>query len=126
MVSRFGIHPGDDALVGETVIPGIVHVDDQVFVDLDADDSGRADNFAGNGDVIGGWFEIIRGVIVAKDHCCRICQNGGLQNFTRMNGAEDKATHRDTMFSPIISFLALSRSTTNCSRSGCPLVKIRF
>jgi hypothetical protein len=42
MLADFGIHPGDDALVGETVIAVIFHADDQVFVDLNADDFGRA------------------------------------------------------------------------------------
>jgi len=55
-------------------------------MDLDADDSGRADYFAGNGDVIRGWFEIVGGMVVAKDDCCRICQDFGFQHFTRMDG----------------------------------------
>ena len=66
----FGIHPGDDALVGETVIAVIVHVDDQVFVDLDADDFSRPDDFPGDGDVIRGRFEIVGRMVVAQNHCC--------------------------------------------------------
>jgi hypothetical protein len=41
----FGIHPGDDALVGEAVIAVILHADDQVFVNLDADNFSRPDDF---------------------------------------------------------------------------------
>jgi hypothetical protein len=52
MSADLGIHPGDDALVCETVIPVIVHVDDQVFVDLNTYNFGRADDFLGDGDII--------------------------------------------------------------------------
>ena len=55
----FGIHPVDDALVGETVIAGIVHVDDEMLVDLDANNFRRPNDFSGDGDVVRGRFEIV-------------------------------------------------------------------
>ena len=39
--AEFGIHSGYEALIGETVIAVIFHADDQVFVDLDADNFSR-------------------------------------------------------------------------------------
>jgi hypothetical protein len=45
MSADFGIHPADDALIGKAVISVILHADDQVFVNLDAHNFSRSDDF---------------------------------------------------------------------------------
>ena len=85
MSAEFGIHPGNDALVGEAVIPVIVHVDDEMFVNLNSDNFSRPDDFIGDGGVIGGRFEIVGRMVVGQNHGCSIGQDGGLQDFTRMD-----------------------------------------
>jgi hypothetical protein len=51
--TEFGIHPGDNTLVGKTEIQIFVYADNQVFVDLNTDNGGRPDNFPGHGDILG-------------------------------------------------------------------------
>ena len=67
----FRIHLADKTLISETEITVILHVDDQVFVDLDADNFSSLDDFIGDGDVIRGWLEIVGWVVMAQlTHYC--------------------------------------------------------
>ena len=60
------IHPSDDALVGKTVVTVIIHADNDMLVDFDPNNFRRPDDFLGDGDVIGGRFEIVGGMVVGK------------------------------------------------------------
>jgi len=62
---------------------------------------------------------------VTQDYRAELARMAGFSTSLGWTGAEDR-TPRETMFSPIMSFLAFSRATTNCSLSGCPLVKTCF
>jgi hypothetical protein len=96
-----------------------------VFVNLNADNFSRPDDFLGDGDVIRGRFEIVGRMVVGKIIAAELARMAGFRTSRGWTGADDRAP-TETIFSPIISFLALSRATTNCSLSGCPLVRMRF
>jgi hypothetical protein len=83
--AEFGIHSGNNTLVRETVVPILVHADNQVFVYLDTDYGCRPDNLPSHGDVLGRGFDVVGRMVVAQNHGGRIGQDGGLENFTRVD-----------------------------------------
>ncbi len=119
------VKPFDNPLVSETVIFVILHVDDQMLMYLDSDNVAALMIFRVTSKSSVEGERSFEGWLWHKIMAAELARMAGFSTSLGLTSVDDR-TPTETMFSPIMAFLALSRATTNDSLSGWPLVRMRF
>jgi hypothetical protein len=68
LLRKLGINLLDDSIVGKTIIPVILHIDDDMLMNPDADNFSGMNDLSGNHDIVCRWLKIVGRMIATKDN----------------------------------------------------------